>query len=1049
MKFTHLHTHSHYSLLDGLPKIDELIFAAKRNGMDALALTDHGVMYGAIEFYKKARAAGIKPIIGQEAYVAPYGYQSRTRQEDKVRRHITLLAKNYEGYKNLLLLTTKAHLEGFYYKPRIDRELLKQYAKGLIGLSGCMNGEISRLLLQNNIDQGQKLALEYQDIFGKGNFYLELQRHPRLKDQETVNRGLQEISQNTHIPMAASADSHYLKPDDQKAQETLVAINTNKDLTDENRLSMKDCDLSFSSTEHMEALFGDVPAALENTQKIKEACNLEIPLGELKLPTFPVENADDTDTFLRSLCKKGLGRRYQKITEEIKRRLNYELSVIRKTGFASYFLTIWDIVNWAKSQGIVVGPGRGSAAGSLVSYLLNITNIDPLAHRLLFERFLNPERISPPDIDIDFADTRRDEVIQYAKKRYGDDHVAQIITFGTLASRAGIRDVGRSLGHPYVFCDRLAKMIPFGMELSQCLEEISEFRKLYDVDPKAREVIDLSRKLEGVARHASTHACGLVITPEVLTAYTPLQYASQDDRTIVTQYEMHSIEDLGLLKMDFLGLKNLTIIEDTLTIVKERVNEKLDIESIPPDDKKTFELLREAHTKGVFQLESEGMQRSLKELEPSEFNDIVAMISLYRPGPMELIPAYIARKKGIQPVSYLHPKMEPALKSTYGIMIYQEQLMQIAQDLAGLSLAQADILRKAVGKKIRSLLEEQKTKLIEGMKKNGIPAGIADEVWKLIEPFDRYGFNLSHACGYALVSYQTAYLKAHYPLEFMTALLNSRQGDVERLAPFIEEARRMGIRVLPPDINESLVNFTPVGENTIRFGLKAIKNVGGAVIMLVIEERLENGPFRSIMEFLERVRMQSLNKKLLESLIKSGAFDSLNQRNTLLENLDLILRMSQEMKAYSKRQQSSLFGTALSPTLQLKKASPATLQQHLAWEKEFLGLYISGDPLEKHRALFEQKFTPLAHLDAKFSNREVLMGGSIEAVKRIITRNGTPMLFVKVKDHTRTVEVTLFPRTVEEYGNMFREGNILAIQGRVEMREGALTIICKKAKPLT
>lgn len=1049
MNFTHLHVHSHYSLLDGLSKIDDLIGAAKKQGMKALAITDHGVMYGAIEFYKKARTAGIKPIIGEEVYVAPYGYLSKTRPEDRTRRHLILLAKNNEGYKNLLILTTKAHLEGFYYKPRVDRELLKTYSSGLIALSGCLNGEIPRLITQGNYKEALDLALIYQEIFGKGNFYLELQRHPRLKNQEVVNQALIAISKKTSISVLASADIHYLHPEDQRAQEILVAINTNKELSDDNRLSMKECDLSFLSTQDMQKLFSDIPEAIENTEKIAHLCNIDLELGNFKLPKFPLEKKDEEYSLLKNLCEEGLKKRYPQEMPGARERLDYELSIIEKTHFASYFLIVWDIVRWAKTNNIVVGPGRGSAAGSLVSYLLHITNIDPLKHNLLFERFLNPDRISPPDIDIDFADTRRDEVIAYAKNRYGQDRVAQIITFGTIASRGGVRDVGRVLGYPYPFCDRIAKMIPFGLSLSRCLEEVSEFRKLYDTDQKARELIDLSKKLEGVARHASTHACGVVIAPNLLTEYTPMQYASADDKTLVTQYEMHSVEDLGLLKMDFLGLKNLTIIEDALKIIKERGKGEVNLETLPMDDAKTFQLLKEAKTKGIFQLESEGMRRYLKELEPTEFNDIVVMISLYRPGPMELIPTYIARKKGREPVAYLHPKMEPALKETYGIMIYQEQLMKIAQDLAGLTLAQADILRKAVGKKIKSLLEEQKTKLIEGMKKNKLSASLAEKVWKLIEPFDRYGFNKSHGTGYALVSYQTAYLKAHYPIEFMTALFNSRQGDTERLAPFIEEARLMGIYVLPPDINESFVNFTPVGEDTIRFGLKAIKNIGESILISIIKERGKYGPFDTITNFLHRIKNQQLNRKVLESLIKSGALDALEERNAMLENLDLLLRIGQEVRASELKGQFSLFGPSSPPKIELKPSSPAPFEKKLSWERELLGLYVSGNPLEKYRDLFNKKLLPLTQITEKFANREIMVGGSVEAVKKITTRGGSSMLFVRIKDFTKDFEVTVFPSIVESNGHEFREGNIVAIQGRVEIRQGALSLICKKVKTLT
>jgi len=1051
MSFTHLHVHSHYSLLDGLTKIDELISAAKRNGMTSLAITDHGVLYGAIEFYKKARAAGINPIIGVEAYIAPFGMASKTRNEDKVRRHLILLAKDLEGYHNLLLLTTKAHLEGYYYKPRIDRELLRTHSKGLIALSGCLNGELSKLITVGNFEEAQTIAREYADIFGNNNFYLELQRHPGLPQQENVNKGLLEISRKTGIPVVATADLHYLNPEDKKAQEVLVAINTNKELTDDTRLSMGRCDLSFLSGEAVQELFGDIPEAIENTARIAERCNLQLELGSLKLPRFPLPPKANSNEYLTKLCAERLGTRYPATDgqKEARERLDYELDVIGKTSFADYFLIVWDIVSWAKSQGIVVGPGRGSAAGSLVSYLLGITDVDPLRYQLLFERFLNPERISPPDIDLDFADTRRDEVIAYARKRYGEDHVAQIITFGTLASRAGIRDVGRSLGYAYSYCDRLAKMIPFGLSLDLALEEVQEFRKLYDTDLKAKELIDLSRRLEGVARHASTHACGVVIAPEPLTTYTPLQNAAQGEKTIVvTQYEMHAVEDLGLLKMDFLGLKNLTIIEHTLGLLKKRGSSLASLEGIPLDDAATFALLREAKTKGIFQLESEGMQRYLKELEPSEFNDIMVMIALYRPGPMELIPTYIARKKGQEPVTYLHPLMEPALKGTYGIMIFQEQLMQVARDVAGFTLGQADILRKAVGKKIKELLKEQKNKLVEGMKEKGISNVIAQKVWKLIEPFDRYGFNRSHACGYAMVSYRTAFLKANHPLEFMTALLNTRQGDLDRIAFFVEEAKAMGLRVLPPDINESFEDFTPVGEQTIRFGLKAIKNVGEAIIHLLIEERQAHGPFSDVLDLITRVRERNFNKKVLESLIKSGALDGFNDRATLFANIDTLLRIGQEVKQENNSSQGSLFGKTAKPTVRLQETPPLSLQEKLLWERELLGLYLSGNPLEKHRALFEKKLIPLEKVNDQFLDRKVFIGGTIEEIKKIVTKKGDPMMFLRLKDFTHSMEVTVFPSMLRDNDTPWREGNIAIIEGKVERRAGTLQVICQRLKIL-
>ncbi|MFH1713714.1 MAG: DNA polymerase III subunit alpha, partial [Patescibacteria group bacterium] len=818
MKFTHLHCHSHYSLLDGLPKIGDFLDHVKKLGMDSVALTDHGNVYGAIEFYKEAKKRGIKPIIGCEVYVAYEKMSQKRPNIDDKRYHLILLIKNEQGYKNLVKLITEANLNGFYYKPRVDDELLAQYSEGLIATSACLQGKISKLILTKKIKEAEDLAIKYQNIFGKGNFYLEIQCHPNIPDQSIVNQKIIEIAKKLDIPLVATNDSHYLVLEDADAQDILMTINTGGDLNDPERLTLKGEDFSIKSSEQMINDFKDTPEAIENTQKIAEQCNFDFKLGEIRLPLFEVPNNKTPDDQLRDLCLDGFKKRYQKSREkEALERLNYELSVIKNMGFASYFLIVQDYVNWAKENRIVVGPGRGSVGGSVVSYCLRITNVDPIEHGLIFERFLNPSRISMPDIDMDFADRRRDELITYITQKYGKDKVAQIITFGTMAARAAVRDVGRALGYDYVFCDKIAKMIPTGFNLKKTLEKIDEFKEIYNNDEKAKTLIDFAKKLEGTVRHASTHACGLVISNEPLDSIVPIQHPNQDDSHIVTQYEMHAIEDLGLLKMDILGLKNLTIIEDTLNRIYAIHNKNIDIENLPPNDEEIYKLLRAGKTIGVFQLESSGMQRYLKQLKPTVFEDIVAMIALYRPGPMSLIPDYIQRKEKRKKIEYIHPSLEPILKSTYGIMVFQEQLMKIAQKLAGFSLADADVLRKAVGKKIESLLLAQRDKFIDGAINNNVKKEVALKVWDWILPFANYGFNKSHSVCYATIAYQTAYLKAHYPVEFMSALLTSEKADTERIGFLIDECKKMDIEVLAPDINESFRNFSVIpGINKIR-----------------------------------------------------------------------------------------------------------------------------------------------------------------------------------------------------------------------------------------
>jgi DNA polymerase-3 subunit alpha len=1044
-KFTHLHLHSQYSLLDGLPKIDELLDYIKSLGMDSVAITDHGNIYGAVEFYKKAKEKGVKPIIGSELYQAFEGMKQMRPNIDNKRYHLVLLVKNKKGYQNLVKLITKSYLEGFYYKPRIDEELLKEHSEGLIGLSACLQGKIAQFILANKISEAERQALLYQDIFGKGNFYLEIQHHPSIKEQEKVNKAVIEISRKTNIPLIATGDCHYLRPEDAEAQDILMLINTGADPNDPERLTMKKDDFSVKSPEKMWEYFKDFPEALENTQKVTEECNFELELKTLRLPKFDTPNNQPPYEYLRELAYKGLEKRYGKNPDQkIIERLGYELKAIEQTGFASYFLIVQDFVNWAKQNRIIVGPGRGSVGGSLVAYLLNITNIDPLKYNLLFERFINPERVSPPDIDLDFTDRRRDEVLNYVSQKYGQNRVAQIITFGTMAAKAVVRDVGRALGYPYSFCDKIAKMIPFGLTLDQALAQVQEFRQLYLEDEKVTKLIDLAKKLEGVVRHASTHACGVVISNEPLDNIVPLQHPTQDDKAIVTQYEMHSIEDLGLLKIDLLGLRNLTIIEDTLSRIYKVRGKNIDIQNIPLDDKETFKLLQKAETVSVFQLESDGMRKYLKELKPTDLEDIIAMVALYRPGPMQFINDYIAGKHGKRQIEYLHPKLKPILEKTYGVCIFQEQLMEIAKELAGFTLGEADILRKAVGKKIKKLLVEQEAKMIKGMIKNGIPELTARKIWQWVLPFARYGFNKSHSAAYALIAYQTAYLKAHFPTEFMASVLTSEKADVERIGFLIQECKRMGIEVLPPDINESLQNFTVAGEKRIRFGLLFIKNVGQQISETIVKERKENGPYKSISDFIYRINSKDLNKKSFESLIKAGVFDRFAERNQLLENMDRLLEISRENQKTKSNGQIGLFGSNTKINeISLKPAAPASKREKLHWEKELLGLFVTSHPLEDYKTVIEKNAMQISKISPSLLNKKVKVGGIISEVKKIITKKGQPMLFVKLEDLSDKIELVAFPSILQKNPLAFEENKIVIVSGKVDNKDGVPKIIAE------
>ncbi len=1049
-KFVHLHTHSHYSLLDGLAKIDGLVDRTKELGMEAIALTDHGNLYGAVEFYKKAKKAGIKPIIGVETYIAPNGHLNKRPKIDERRYHQILLAKNETGWKNLIQLVTVSYLDGFYYKPRIDKTLLEKYHEGLICLSGCFSGEIGRLLAAQKFDEAEEVAQWYKNLFGD-DYYLEVQPHT-----PDLHAPLQALSKKLGIPLVATQDIHYVNPDDKTAHEILLAVQTNSKLDDEDRLNMKRYDISLQSPEEMTKHFAHIPEAIENTVKVAEKCDWELALGKTLLPRFPLPEGEISSFgYLEKLVKERIHKHYPEITQAVKDRVAMELGVIEKTGFADYFLIVQDFVNWAKSHGIVVGPGRGSAAGSIISYILGITNLDPLRYELLFERFLNPDRIQAPDIDIDFTDIRRDEVLAYVRERYGSDHVAQIITFGTMMARAAVRDAGRAMGYPYGLCDQIAKLITgLNVSLKDSIRTVPELKEMYTGNDDAKKILDAALKLEGTARHASVHACGVVISPEPLTNFMPLQRAPQGEETILTQFEMHSVEDLGLLKMDFLGLKNLTIIEKTLRLIKENRNVAIDIDSIPLDDKKSFELFQSADTTGIFQLESQGMRHYLKELKPTELEDIIVMISLYRPGPMELIPQYINRKFGRETVTYIHPKLKPILEGTYGVGIYQEQMMRIARDLAGFTLAEADTLRKAIGKKIKSLLDEQQERLIKGMVEHGIDKRTAVKIWDLFPPFARYGFNRSHAACYAMVSYETAYLKANFPVEFMTSLLNVSGTDIERINFLVNETRHLGIQVFPPDVNLSFQDFAVDGTD-IRFGLLAIKNLGANIVNAIIDERAQGGPYENLQNFLSRVHHRDMNKKSLESLIKAGALDSFGiERGELLANIEDLLKFNQAAKKLSGSNQNSLFGgVATFGALRLRPAEKIDKGTMLGWEKELLGLYLTDHPMREHLPKLNgrAKTIKFALSLPKQGDRSLKfrLAGVVSVTKKIITKKGQPMLFVTLEDgENDTIELLVFSELLEKNPEAWQENKVILIDGYISWKNGDTKYICEEVQVL-
>lgn len=1052
-KFVHLHVHTEYSLLDGAGRIGDLISRAKELNMPALAITDHGVMYGCVEFYKKALAAGIKPIIGCEVYVAPKSRFEKTMREGDAYFHLILLAENNEGYRNLIELVSRGNTEGFYYKPRIDHELLREYSRGLICLSACIAGEIPRQILRDNLPAAEQLVLEYLDIFDRDHFYLELQDH-QLPEQKKANQAMIELAKRHQVSLVATNDLHYIRREDAVCHDVLLCIQTGKTVDEPNRMRFPSDEFYLKSYEEMAKLFSDYPEALSNTAAIAERCHVELEFGKYHLPQFPVPDGYSAETYLRRLCEQNLPRCYPTPSETVTKRLNYELSVIHDMGFDDYFLVVWDFVDYARRHDIPVGPGRGSAAGSIVAYLLHITSIDPLKYDLLFERFLNPERVTMPDIDIDFCYEKREKVIEYVAKRYGSDKVAQIITFGTMAAKAAVRDVGRALAMSYGEVDRIAKLIPneLGITLHKALNVSRELKELYQSDGEAKKLLDLAMAVEGLPRHASTHAAGLVIAQEPLTHYVPLQKSSEG--FLITQYDKDLIEELGLLKMDLLGLRTLTVIGDAVDLVRENKDPKFDLEKIREDDPLTASMLKNGETSGVFQMESSGMTHLVKELHPASFADLIPLVALYRPGPLGsgMVDDFIAGRHKTKKVTYLHPLLEPILKDTFGVILYQEQVMQIASVLAGFTLGQADLLRRAMGKKKHSVLLAQRDNFIQGCKQNQLDEKFAAEIFDLMAHFADYGFNKSHSAAYALVAYHTAYLKAHYPQEFMAALLTSVIGANEKVSQYIEECRRLNIAVLPPDINASQARFS-VQDASIRFGLAAVKNVGDGAIDSIVQARREDGVFTSLVDFCSRVDMRLVNKRVVESLILCGAFDSLgNKRSQLIAVLDQASDMAQQMQKDKESGQIGLFGeTEMAEQVQLVLPDKAEmpLAERLSLEKEMLGFYVTGHPLDAYRDQFKQ-LTPLKEIVAGTvdDGKTVKVGGMIISAKRITTKNGAMMCFITLEDWTDSVEVVVFPRTFDQCSTALVIDQAVAVTGRVSKNEEAVKILAGTVRSL-
>lgn len=1036
--------------------------------MPAVAITDHGALYGAFKFFIAAKEIGVKPIIGVEVYKAKNSRHDKQTGENRDQYHLVLLAKNLEGYKNLLKIVSIAHLEGYYYKPRVDFELLEKYKNGIIALSGCMNGEVPSLLLENQQKTAEKLLEKYLSLFGS-DFYLEIQRHPNIDRLEQLNKSLVALSRRYGVPLVATNDVHYLSPGDAYAQEILLCIQTQRAIFEKNRpLSMIDVpDFYFKSPEEMKGQFLDLPDAIENTLKIAKQCNVEIPYGKLILPQFPLMEGETPKQYLRDLVYSRISRVSNYPQDEVKERIDYELGIISQKGYDNYFLIVQDFVNWAKDQDIAVGPGRGSAAGSLVSYILGITDINPLEYSLPFERFLNPERPSPPDIDIDFADIRRDEVLQYVRDKFGEEKVAQIITFGTMESRSAIRDVVRALGMSYAQGDRIAKMVPppkqgFHLSLAKAIEETPALKLAYNSEAETKKVLDVAMKLEGIPRHSSVHAAGVVIADRDLTEYVPLQREVKEGK-IITQFDMYSLDlniderALGLMKMDFLGLRNLTILEEAVKYAERTTGKKINIHEIPMDDKKAYELIGRGETIGVFQLESGGMRRLAKDIEPNKISDIVAMVALYRPGPMDLIPSFIEAKRNTKKIRYLHKDLKPILEETYGVPVYQEQVMAIAHDFAGYTMGEADNLRRAMGKKKKELMQKEKQKFIRGAVEKGYSKSISEQIFNFIEKFASYGFNKPHSACYGLIAYWTAYMKANVPVEFMTALLTAELQGVagpqreQKMAQAIEECKRMEITIYPPDINKSIHDFSIEGRG-IRFGLSAIKNVGQAAIESILEAR-EKKTFTSFTDFLTRVDLRRVNKKTIESLVKAGAFDQFANRATLLSNYPTLVKEVGDKKVDDEKGQFALFATQESDTDikdSLNIVPEFTEDELCNMEREVIGFLISKNPFTQYKTILDAKVTKkigdLQHDDA---NKIYILGGVISGKKTIKTKkDNAEMAFVNIFDETGTIEVIMFPKTYAKLKNVIAINNVVLMKGRITDREGRMSLILENAANL-
>lgn len=1068
--FVHLHNHTFHSVLDGLTKIHDLVDKVKELGMEAAAVTDHGTMSGILDYYKTAKKAGIKPIIGIETYVATRSRFDRDPGKDKQRFHLTVLAMNNTGFHNLMKLSTRANLEGMYYKPRIDHELLEELNEGLIVLSGCASGEIGVALKEDDYDRAREIAKWYKSIFGD-RYYLELQDHGHPKSnthwdvQAKINEGLIKLSKELDIEMVVTCDGHYLTHEYQDAHEILLCVGTGSYLSDEKRMSLKDFELHLTDPRDIIDHWGEeFPEVIRNTKKIADRCDVEIELGRILIPKYPLPDGENEHSYLLRLTYQGLLQRYNgaskgeaekldpdeiipKLSDEVRERAKMELGVMGNMGYEGYFLIVQDFINWGKSQGIVFGPGRGSAAGSIIAYALNITDLDPLKYGLLFERFLNPDRISMPDIDVDIQDTRRDEVIEYCAKKYGEDHVSNIATFGKMFGRMAVRDVARVLEVPYAESDRLAKLVPPPSQgrhipLSVSIKEDADLRNEYENNPTAKEVLDYAIQLEGTIRSHGVHACGVVIAPDTLVNYIPLEMAQKG--VVATQFPMGEVEELGLLKMDFLGLSNLTIINNAMRIIRKAYKKEINLSELPLDDKKTYELFQRGDTTGVFQLESAGMKRYLRGLKPTTFEDIIAMVALYRPGPMQFIDSFIRRKHGEEEITYLHSGMKNSLKNTYGILVYQEQFMQISKEWCGFTGGQADTLRKAVGKKKIDLMKKVKPEFVEGaVKVGGATKEIAETFWTQLEEFANYCFNKSHAACYGLIAYWTAYLKAHYPDAFMAALMTSDHDDTDRLAIEITECKHMGISVLSPDVNESFVEFAVVpNENKIRFGMSAVKGVGVGAVEEVLRAR-EDGPFTSVEDFARRVSTSKFNRKAWESLIKSGAFDDMGDRSDLLFNLDSITSFASKLQKEAASGQTNLFGmlggddaASVQSTLHLQKAPVKhDDKERLMWERELLGLYISAHPLDRYETYLSEQTQPLTQLVPEYDSRMMTVGGIISTVRTIVTKSGSKMAFVGIEDKFGEGEIIVFPNLYEKVGAKLVQDAVIRVSGKNSARD--------------